>query len=131
MPRMNLKVTIDEDRNSAIIELYEEETLLGHIIYDASTLDQLISELARIRAELRDVVTPELEPFSRVSGTDYPAWRVPDQHSGPPGTALLTLRHPGLGWLAFLLEPERADDIARALVDYRNPPARDKAPSRS
>lgn len=119
MPRMQLVPALSADRSSVTIELTMDGTALGHIIFDAPGLDQLIMSLSLHRAHLADEVSPELDPGSLLHlPVEAPAWKVPDTHSGPSGTACLALRHPGLGWLGFLLEHDQAFEISDALKVY-------------
>jgi hypothetical protein len=62
---------------------------------------------------MTEQVVPELEPVFRIATVEEPAWRVSDPM--PDGRRILALRHPGFGWLGFVMLQDRADDIARGL----------------
>jgi hypothetical protein len=118
VPRMTIKAGLKEDRQEVVIEIRDEEKALGHIELDASTLDSFIQQLGKLRSGMTEQVSPTLDPFSRVETEYNPAWRVPDTHNaGNPG-AMLCLRHPGFGWLGFLLDRERALQVSHALDEY-------------
>jgi hypothetical protein len=101
MARMVLRLALNEARDEAAIELHQEGVgPLGHITYDAASVEGLIRSLARLRAEMAEPVAPELDPGARVEVMENPA------------------RHPGLGWLAFLFSRDRAVEIGQALDRY-------------
>ncbi|TLY51454.1 MAG: hypothetical protein E6K53_07470 [Gammaproteobacteria bacterium] len=66
---------------------------------DATQLDALIAAAAKRRAELG----PQSEqPPQQCEAVLNPAW-----HTSPlPNGVLMMLRHPGMGWLAFVLPHE-------------------------
>ena len=111
---MELKYFLSENKNEAIIELWEDNKL-GYFVCDAATLEGLIRGLAQIRRNMSEQVSPELDPMSRIETEAFPAWMVPDTHNAPVPGAMLCLRHAGLGWLGFLLEREQALRIGKAL----------------
>lgn len=115
---MSLNAGLNEARDEATIELHEADRALGHITLDASGLEELIHRLGEIRQQMTDEVPTELDPQFRIQVVHQPAWRVPEKHNGPKQTAMLVLRHPGLGWLAFHLEQDRAASIAKHIVEY-------------
>jgi len=66
---------------------------------DAAQLDALIAAAAKRRAELG--AQPE-QPPPQCEAILNPAW-----HTSPlPNGVLMMLRHPGMGWLAFVLPHE-------------------------
>lgn len=116
MGRMTLAPGLSEDRQMAVLEMREDNIPLAHMIVDAATLEGVIRDLAKCRASMAEAVTPELDPGARLEAEAFPAWRIPDTHSGPADLKLMALRHPGIGWVGFLLEPERAQAIASGLL---------------
>jgi hypothetical protein len=54
---------------------------LGHINFDAGTLDQHIHHLASHRALLADAVSRDLDPGARLQATYDPIFRVTVDHS--------------------------------------------------
>lgn len=74
-----------------------------------SDLDQLISELGKMRASKSPEVTFDYGYGKTVEATVNPAYRTdPD----PLGT-VLGLRHPGFGWLWFLIPPNERENLIR------------------
>ena len=114
MGRMTLETGVSEDRQTAVLEMHEDGNPLAHMLVDASTLEAVIRQLAVLRSQMAEEVTPALDPMSRLEAVPQPAWLVPNQHSGPGGV-LMALRHPGYGWLGFLLEKENAHALGKAL----------------
>lgn len=119
MARMKISGGVTVDKEAAVINLgFDGEEPLAHISLDAASLEQFIRSLAPAREQMREIVVPSLDPYSRLDFVSAPAWHIPDTHNGPPGV-LLALRHPGLGWVSFLLERERALQLADALRNQR------------
>jgi hypothetical protein len=117
MAKMIYQVGLSPDGQSAVLNIQQDgkpETL-QHLILDAPGLEDLISNLSKVRSALPEVVTPSLDPGSRLDIQADPAWLVPDAHSGPPGI-VLALRHAGLGWLAFHLPKDGAKALSTALA---------------
>lgn len=112
MDRMAIKSFADAAREHVTIELWLNETPLGHVHLEASDAEDYIHDLAKHRAALREEVTPMLDPGARLEPIVDPAWHVSAQKGG--GHAL-ALRHPGFGWLSFVLSDEEAREIAMAL----------------
>ncbi len=91
------------------IETLIDGASVGWVDTDASGLGQLIELLGAQRAAMSDPVAETLDPRPRLQRTIHPNWWVfdpsPDGHE-------LALRHPGYGWLSFLLGPESAVSLA-------------------
>lgn len=117
MGRMTYVCGVTEDRQSVVLEMHEDGKLLAHMLFDGASTELLIENLAKARSALLEEVPQMLDPGARLTPLVSPAWRVPDTHTGPSGTVLLALRHPGLGWVSFLLEEARSREIGQALVD--------------
>lgn len=117
MPKMSLVPLLSEDKQFAAIELHQEGEPLGHIELDAATLEGFIHKLGEVRAQMVEEVTPSLDPGSRVNAVPDPAWRIPNDPA--EDTRLLALRHPGLGWVSFLLPIEKSKEIGRWLQEDR------------
>ena len=123
MGPITLTAGINEGRDTVRIEIAADGRPLAEANLDAVDLDALIHDLGVLRGAMTEPVTPSLDPHARVDFVRDPAWLVPDAHSGPGGTTLLTLRHPGFGWLGFLLEWERARAIGAALERWSKGPS--------
>jgi hypothetical protein len=72
----------------------------------AAELDELIAQAVARRATLEPV--PPMQPPEKVEAVVNPAW-----HTSPlPNGVLFVLRHPGMGWLAFVLPHEHRVHLA-------------------
>lgn len=75
---------------------------------EAAEVDDFIANLALMREGMSEPVTPRLEPVARLRVIPDPAWKVTASEHGP----VLSLRHPGLGWLGFVVPPHEATHMA-------------------
>jgi hypothetical protein len=115
MNKMTLRVGLREDRQEAVIELWLDEQPLGHIFLDPATLEKHIRDCAAHRAQMPDEVPRDLDPGSRLEGSVYdPIWRIPAQRH--EGGRILALRHPGIGWLGFVIPEHEAKSLAEWLT---------------
>lgn len=89
------------------------DTGTSRLALEAREIDQLIAALARLRDSMFPSV-PENAPTDPLPGVGSPLWEV--QKYDPPGNRLLRLRHPGLGWLAFLLTEAEATKLSNDLL---------------
>jgi hypothetical protein len=121
MKKMTLRTVHHPDRDSIAVEIVENDEALAHAFLEPVELDQFIAVLAAYRAELNDRVAAELEPNSRLATIVDPAWKTRPHENG----RLLALRHPGLGWLSFLLPEEEAAKLG-GLLTARPAPSEDK-----
>ena len=90
---------------------------LGHIELDAATLEDHIHKLAAHRSRLAEEVPRDLDPGSWLEALIDPIWRFPGQRS--EHGRILALRHPGLGWLSFILPDKEARAMAEWLTKDR------------
>ena len=111
---MELRHRLNDAKDEAILELLEDGKQLGWITFPAEDFDNLIEGLARMRAEMTPPVVPTLDLGSRIDAQIDPSWRIPDSCSEEG--RVLVLRHPGLGWLGFLIPWEKADMMAEWLT---------------
>lgn len=84
--------------------------------FTAEEMDGLIHTLGRFRAGLPEAVNPEIDPNARVEATPQPAIAMRDQ--GEEGFEIL-IRHPGYGWLSFLLSDQACEAIAAAMLNRK------------
>ncbi|MGF7005790.1 hypothetical protein [Aminobacter sp. BE322] len=124
---MTLDMGLSEGGELAFIQMNQDGTAVAYMTVDAATLEGIIHALAHVRAKMTEEVSPTLDPGARLEAVPSPAWRVPGTHSGAEGV-LLALRHPGLGWLGFLLDEPRSRELGRALIETNATPP--KSPSR-
>lgn len=118
---MRLDMALAPDRQTATLEMAMNETVLGHIVLDAASVEGLISSLANVRASMAEPVTPEIDPGTELRCIIDPIWRtrIPP-HPSVPGP-LLALRHPGLGWLSFILPDTEARALGQWLMEHARP----------
>lgn len=116
MSEMAIKVAVvDGERRQAVVELWRGEEPLGHIRLPALALERLIHRLSECRALLEEEVPRKYEEMSAPAGVVIePTWSVLTQ----PGerTKILALRHPGLGWLPFVLPEHQQLTLAKVLA---------------
>jgi hypothetical protein len=113
MAKMSLQVDLIRALDQVNLTLKKDGATLGGMGLSAADMDDLIARLARARAAMTDIVPPRLEPGARLQATPASAWQT-KRHNNPQGI-ILALRHPGLGWLSFLLPPESAAGLAQAI----------------
>ena len=129
MAYMKLRV---KKREHVLVELWNEDKPLGHILLGPSEAESHCQLVAKNRANLTDEVSRELDPNSRLQAIYDPIWRSPEKHSHDAHGVALALRHPGLGWLTFLLPYKEAEGLGRWLMDHSKPPSSEsKTPSSS
>ena len=121
MNRMELRAKPDDAREQVTMELWMNGAPLGHIHLDAGSLEQHIHDLGKHRAALNDQVSRELDPGSRLQAIYDPVWRTDAVHSADQAGIMLALRHPGLGWLSFLLPHDEAANLGQWLLDHAKP----------
>lgn len=117
MARMTLEKAFSVDRKRALLQMCADGEPLAHMICDGAFLEREIRDLARFRANIVEPVPQEPQPDKSLEVVRAPSWAVPHTHSGPKGDVMMALRHPGYGWVGFMLEPERARALAAALIE--------------
>jgi hypothetical protein len=114
MTDMAIKVfVVDPERREASVELWMGDEALGHITLDGAGVERLIHRLSECRATLADAVPMGYEPSTLPGLIIDPTWSVLAQ----PGdrTKVLALRHPGLGWLPFILPEHQQAALSKVL----------------
>jgi hypothetical protein len=114
---MTLEKAFSVDRKKALIQMCADGEPLAHMICDGEFLEREIRDLARFRANIVEPVPNEPQPNQHLEVVRSPSWAVPHTHSGPKGHVMMGLRHPGYGWVGFMLEPDRARALAAALIE--------------
>lgn len=116
MAHMKLDVSPAKDGLHVCIEMHMDGKPLGHIFLSGSDCEELCQTIARSRRTLPDQVSPEIDPNSRLAASFDPVCTVFPRHSGDMHGVALALRHPGLGWLSFLLPAPKAAELGAQLV---------------
>jgi hypothetical protein len=97
------------DERTARLEFAFEDGHKSSVNMDSADMDALIENFATVRAAMSDPVPEQLDPIPRLPTTEAPKWWVYDPR---PDGHMLALRHPGFGWLGFLLPQESALSLA-------------------
>jgi len=136
MAKRELVATTSPERQLITLEMRMDGKPLGHMFLSASDAEDYIHYFSRHRAELADEVSNDLDPGARLDGIVNPAWRITSEALLSDGTTTtptedygltLILRHPGMGWLSFLLPHKEAAALGKCLVDHAKPPTSDNA----
>ena len=114
MAAIEFRPGIDGDRKYCVIEIIADGKILGHMEMDAAKVEALILQLSGCRELLVDLVPEKLGPDSVLVPVADPEFHIAKKATehGP----LLALRHPGLGWVSFLLPNEKAAALAEGLL---------------
>jgi hypothetical protein len=111
----NLVWKLTDEGQTVTLEMHIDGVPKAHIVFDAAGLSDNIHMLAAARATMTEPVTPELEVGMRLEAMGDPAWKTEGRHDF--GGAMLALRHPGYGWVSFLLPPHEAQAMGKSLID--------------
>ncbi|MGD0850206.1 hypothetical protein, partial [Bradyrhizobium sp.] len=113
-----LQIDVSEDRKSVSLTMPAEGDSITTLNLDASTLDKLIYELSRARADLLEQ-TPVDGPISgqEMSVQIDPAWRTDKSPISNISGIFLRLRHLGYGWLGFILPHHEATALGKWLQE--------------
>jgi hypothetical protein len=106
---VNFGITPAPDGQLTRLETFINGESVSWVDLDGPGLDWLIAKLAAARAGLAEPVPDTLDPEAQLEVTEYPSWWVFDPDAKG---RTLALRHPGLGWLGFLLGQDDATEIA-------------------
>ena len=114
-PMIRLKVNFVAEEQLAYMTIVQGEGAgaedLAHIGLGAEGLTGVINILADARARFAQKFPDE--PPHGIADTVDPRWQLaPEPTSDGPS---LRLRHPGLGWLGFVIPPSQAQQIQHLL----------------
>jgi hypothetical protein len=121
--QMELRTGLSDDGRTATLEVVMNGNPLGHVILDIPEVEELIHQMAAIRSAMAEAVPDEIEPLARLLAADNPEFAAKIPAHSPRDGVLLALRHPGLGWLAFLLPHPKAEVLGQRLLDLSQPPS--------
>ena len=108
------RITLAEDARTATLALALDGEVVGSGVFeDAASLDGFIALLGAVRAAMNDRVPEKLDPSPRLQTTENPNWWVYDPK---PEGHMMALRHPGFGWLGFVLPEPSAVSLAGWLL---------------
>jgi hypothetical protein len=80
----------------------------------ADDVEKLIAELAKFRQKMKPEVPHELGPPLHVPGIEDPSLAVRSHRGSNAKT--IAIRHPGIGWLQFLLSEEEVKKLGDHLL---------------
>ena len=115
---MALKVLLAEDGEGAMLEMHHHGKPLGHMTLDAVGLDHLIAVLAGVRARMHPQVPSEIASDTQLNAIIDPAWRTWSLYHPAVAGPALALRHPGFGWLSFVIPHQEALSLGQWLVEH-------------
>jgi len=115
------------------IELIKDGNPATEVVFSTAEIDSIISSLSQFRRSMTPNVPAE-RPTSSLEGTVVdPGIQIltvsPDQGQTEP-RQLLSLRHPGMGWLSFLLSRAVSASVGHALLGTPQPPPGPPIPNR-
>jgi hypothetical protein len=117
-------ISLSEDKGSAPLDMLTNSIPSSRIELEAREMDAIVAAMGEARAVMREPV-----PFTILEQRSArelvvldPMWRTdPPLHAALSGIAL-RLRHPGFGWLTFVLPYEEAQNLGRWLQQHAHPP---------
>ena len=115
---MELRTSPTPDRKHVNIELWMDGKPLGHIHLSGGESEQFCHLVANARQALTDKVSETLPTNGPHAATFKPHCNVVAEHSQSRLGIVMALRHPGLGWIPFLLPRTQATELAQLLVDF-------------
>lgn len=118
MNKATTQISLNADRTAVLMEVLADEEIVGSVELPAPEADELIKALASDRARLRDKVPPSLDPNARLNASPRPAVRIDNYVTQDLAGIVLSLRHPGLGWISFLMPNDQALDLAARIQRY-------------
>ena len=115
-----MKVNLSDDEDYVTIGLADQGKPTNQITIQADELSLMIAKLAEARAVMSAPISREPPQNCRELAAIDPIWRTnPPLHPDVDGV-LLRLRHPGFGWLTFILPQHEAAGMGKWLCDYEN-----------
>lgn len=112
-----LSLALVQDKSAVTLELRRDGQPASASTMDATELDLVLTWLGGARAQMPTTVAaePSREPGTRELVAIDPAWRTERAvHAALKGITL-RLRHPGFGWLTFVLPFHEAASLAKWL----------------
>ncbi len=108
-----IKVHVDVAKLNIVLEAWVNGAPTGSVTLSAAETDGLVRELGKNRAQLVQPVASNPDEATTEPVID-PAWLTPEVRY--QDGRLLSIRDPGLGWLAYVFPDEEAADIAAWLT---------------
>lgn len=115
----SLTSALSPDGRTMLIEVSSDGKNLAGVAVDASELDTVILNLALHRSNMEPKIPLDLDPNPKfrniVRGATFHLSAVIEPPS-TKGEVSLALHHPGLGWIAVRMMPERAAELASIIM---------------
>lgn len=121
MAKVEFRTGVVNDGMQTRIEVSVDDQLAAWVEREPEELSSFIEGLIIARARMRDQVPTTIDPGSRLLSLDRPAWQTKQQGTADAPLAGLALRHPGVGWIAALFEPDEALRMATELRALSGP----------
>jgi hypothetical protein len=115
-----LSLNLSDDKSSATLALLRDGKAANEISLRPAQLDLIIAKLGEARAVMSEQVPPQppQDAGTRELAVIDPIWRTdPPLHAGLDGV-VLRLRHPGFGWVTFILPHNEAVSLGKWLCEY-------------
>ncbi len=113
----HLELSVEPGRNAVRLTIATDVHPVFSARLEAPELDELIHALAAGRAKLADEVAPSLDEGARLTDVEVDPGYLLGKNAAQ-GEALLALRHPGFGWLAFRLRRPAIEGIVERLARW-------------
>ena len=119
-----LRITISDDSSTATVDLRADGRPVTEVVLDARNLDLATALLGEARAMLRSAVppAPQQDAHTRELMVLDPTWRTQRPEHPTLNGIELRLRHPGFGWLTFLIPWHEAKSLGEWLIKNSIPP---------
>ncbi|MDP3852546.1 hypothetical protein [Phenylobacterium sp.] len=113
MTFMQMVVGADAAAEHVVLQLNRDGETLGDVALSAADAEAHIEAVALYRAQLKTPVAAAIDPMGRIEATNNPVWTTLSTPHGP----VLSLRHPGLGWVSFVFPASESRALGKALID--------------
>jgi hypothetical protein len=104
-----ISLSLDADRQWATLTVGDEAMRLN-----AHGVATIILELSKVRQDMQPSVADALHEGDRIPVLHSPQWACATEMMH--GSSRVYVRHPGLGWLAFLLHASEAEKLGETLL---------------
>ncbi|TXM64586.1 hypothetical protein FV226_26290 [Methylobacterium sp. WL12] len=117
-------IAVHYDIESETVSIEDQRSTDGAMLADIelADLDRLIERLIRTRWHMKEEVSHELPRGKEMAYALDPRWRTLVSPHPAVGGLLLSLRHPGAGWLGFVLPAKEAHNLGLWLIANAGPP---------
>ena len=118
---------LSDDRKTATLTAPSDPPIV--LSFNAASMDGLLRSAMEVRAAMTPAHPADFAVGQHVQAIENP--RIVSELDTRTGRSLLHLRHPGFGWLHFLLPKEHAAKLAELLRNQVERPPRPAANGQS